>query len=154
MTIVDITIGRHEITVVIGDVTRVLPLGTDTLRERELRTDPPRPEELTNAIGAVYDHLDDVALELPEVLGATVVVHGPAIACIADVEVGAPAELPLVLSRDAAEDVFRTMATEPACDRRLNPGLAAPMVDEIVAGCCAVVAVLRRLRLDAVTVEH
>jgi exopolyphosphatase/guanosine-5'-triphosphate,3'-diphosphate pyrophosphatase len=59
----------------------------------------------------------------------------------------------MILSREAAEDVFRTMATEPLALRRQNPGLPADRADIIVAGCCILVATMRRLRLDEIVVS-
>ena len=41
--------------------------------------------------------------------------------------------------------MFRTMATESADDRRHNPGLPAERVDFIVAGCCILVTIMRRM---------
>jgi hypothetical protein len=41
------------------------------LTETELHRDPPRPEELTNAIGLVTDFMDDLVREQPHVLDAT-----------------------------------------------------------------------------------
>jgi exopolyphosphatase/guanosine-5'-triphosphate,3'-diphosphate pyrophosphatase len=47
------------------------------------------------------------------------------------------------LTRSAAEDVFRTLATEARADRIHNPGLEEARADVIVGGCCVLVAVLR-----------
>ena len=57
------------------------------------------------------------------------------------------------LTRDAAEDVFRTLATERLSDRVHNPGLPADRADIIVGGCCVLVGVMRRLRLDSLVVS-
>ena len=45
---------------------------------RSCPADPPRPDELTNVIGAVQDRLDDVLRELPDAIDATVAVRGSA----------------------------------------------------------------------------
>jgi hypothetical protein len=66
------------------------------------------------------------------------------------VEVGGAATLPFELSRDAAEDVFRTMVTEAATDRARNPGLPADMVHPILGVVCAVIGVMRFLRVESV----
>jgi exopolyphosphatase/guanosine-5'-triphosphate,3'-diphosphate pyrophosphatase len=58
------------------------------------------------------------------------------------------------LTRDAAEDVFRTLATEPLADRRHNPGLQSERADVIVGGCCVLVAVMRHLDLDEILVSE
>jgi exopolyphosphatase/guanosine-5'-triphosphate,3'-diphosphate pyrophosphatase len=152
MSAVRVSFGRADTTAVLDDEQMVLPVGIDTLVERELITDPPRPEELTNAIGLVFDHFDDVVRLLPHVVGASVEMEGPEVRAMAAVEVGAVPSLPFVLTRDAAEDVFRTLATESHRQRAHNPGLDPLLVGTIVGGCCAVVAVMRRLHLDEVTV--
>jgi len=128
------------------------PVGARLLSEATLLGDPPRPEELTNAIGAMVDHLDDVVRERPDVIGAEVCVSGPEVLAIAAVELGHDAPLPIELGREAIEDVFRTLATERATDRRHNPGLPGALVGTVVAGCCILVALMRRLHLDSITV--
>jgi exopolyphosphatase / guanosine-5'-triphosphate,3'-diphosphate pyrophosphatase len=58
------------------------------------------------------------------------------------------------LTRDAAEDVFRTLATEPY-DRRIhNPGLEKARADVIVGGCCVLVALFRRFGFDEMIVSE
>jgi exopolyphosphatase / guanosine-5'-triphosphate,3'-diphosphate pyrophosphatase len=131
-----------------------IPLGAVSLGAAELSSDPPRPEELTNAIGAVIDHLDDMVRELPLAATADAVhVVGRLAGVIAAVEFGGEPPMPFALSRSAAEDVFRTVATEPAAARALNPGLPADFVDTIVAACCIVVASMRHLHLDEITMR-
>jgi exopolyphosphatase/guanosine-5'-triphosphate,3'-diphosphate pyrophosphatase len=131
-----------------------LPIGGTDIQRRHLSNDPPLPEQLTNAIGEVLDHLEDAKRELEALLDATAVrVSGAVPMVIAAVEVGAPIDADeFVLTRDAAEDVFRTLATETHDERRHNPGLPLEHVPTVVGGCCVVVAVLRGLHLDAVTV--
>ncbi len=146
-----IVAGARELVVEIAGCVHRLPIGTDHVAA-ELHHDPPWAEELTNAIGAVVDHVDDVLREHPAAERAATSIAGPLLPVLADVELGVPAVLPLTLPRDAVEEVFRTMATEPAADRRHNPGLPAAQVDTIVAACCVVVGVMRRLRLDEITI--
>lgn len=124
-----------------------LPVGLARLLACLGRNDPPRPEDLTNTIGLVADHLDDLLRELPQALDGPVLLGGAVMRSIAAVEVGAEVAAPFVIHRDAAEEVFRTLATEPATSRARNPGLAAGDVELAVAACCALVAVLRTLRL-------
>jgi exopolyphosphatase/pppGpp-phosphohydrolase len=131
-----------------------IPFGIDRLRDLYLGSDPPRPEELTNAIGAVVDHLDDLVRDHPDVLGAATSVSGHEARAIAAVEVGGTPTLPFELAREAAEEVFRTLVTEPRADRALNPGLEPHLVDRVVAGSCVVVGVMRRLHLASVTVSE
>ena len=57
------------------------------------------------------------------------------------------------LSRAAAEDVFRTLATETAEDRAWNPGLGPERVDVIVGGLCVLVETMRTLELGSITVS-
>ena len=130
-----------------------LPVGVTAIA-RDVSSDPPRPEELVNAIGIVSDHIDDVRRALPELTdaGLTVTISGIEVVAIAAVEVGANASLPFELSRHAAEDVFRTLATETRAERARNPGLDHALVDTVVAGCCIVVAIIRSLQLDHVMV--
>jgi exopolyphosphatase/guanosine-5'-triphosphate,3'-diphosphate pyrophosphatase len=58
------------------------------------------------------------------------------------------------LTKAAAEDVFRTLATEPLADRRHNPGLPADRADVIVGGCCVLVAIFRGLGLQEIVVSE
>ena len=44
--------------------------------------------------------------------------------------------------------MFRTLATEPAADRRHNPGLEPGRVDVIVGGAIILVTVLRTFGFD------
>ena len=135
------------------------PVGAVVLSETELHRDPPRPEELTNAIGLVTDFMDDLVREQPHVLDATRVVGvAGTIVTIAAVELGIARFDPvalhgMTLTREAAEDVFRTLATESLSDRKSNPGLPAERADVIVGGCCALVGIMRRLRLPSITVS-
>lgn len=133
-------------------LTRVFPVGSEVVGGRHLITDPPRPEELTNAIGMVIDHLDDLVLERPDAIDAEVEVTGTLAIAIAAVEHGGTPPLPFVLQRAAAEDVFRTLATESATERGLNPGLESHLVTSVVAGCCIMVGLMRRLHLPQVEV--
>jgi exopolyphosphatase/guanosine-5'-triphosphate,3'-diphosphate pyrophosphatase len=59
----------------------------------------------------------------------------------------------MALTKDAAEDVFRTLATERLADRVHNPGLTVERAGVIVGGCCILVAIMRRLGLDNITVS-
>ena len=58
------------------------------------------------------------------------------------------------LTRDAAEDVFRTLVTEPLADRKHNPGLEEARADVIVAGACIFVAIMRWLGTDVCLVSE
>ena len=160
--VVDIGGGSTEVMIGQGNSlqhTSSFPVGAVVLTETELHRDPPRPEELTNAIGLVTDFMDDLVREQPHVLDATRVVGvAGTIVTIAAVELGIARFDPvalhgMTLTRDAAEDVFRTLATESLSDRKSNPGLPAERADVIVGGCCALVGIMRRLRLPSITVS-
>jgi len=130
-------------------------VGPATLVANELAgSDPPGPAQLTNALGIVADHLDDLLRADPDVLNAEIVhVTGEEPWHLVVVERGGPVETsPATLERDAAEDVFRLLATETRAQRLANPGLDPDRVDTVVATCCVVLAVMRRLRLERVSV--
>ncbi|MGA1239171.1 MAG: hypothetical protein ACO3XZ_00345 [Ilumatobacteraceae bacterium] len=137
-----------------------IPFGAVSITEAELHRDPPRPEELTNAISLVSDAVDDIAHNYP-LIGHVDRVVGVAgtIVTVAAVEVGQKTFDPsalhkLKLSREAIEDVFRTLATEPLSDRVFNPGLPRDRADIIVGGCCVLVAVMRRLQISELIVSQ
>jgi len=126
-----------------------IDVGCVRLTERWIHTDPPAPEELHAAISVTTQHLEDVVREHPEMREhGTVVGLAGTVSTVAAVEIGLPeydrSQLHhFVLTRAAAEDVFRTLATEAREDRVHNPGLEDARADVIVGGCCALVAVMR-----------
>ena len=148
------TVGTESI-----DIFASIPFGAVTSTDSHISSDPPRPEDLTNLIGAVSDELEDITRDHPVIgtITRTVGVAGT-IVTIAAVELGLhtfddSALHAMTLTREAVEDVFRTMATEPLALRIQNPGLTSDKADIIVAGCCILVATMRRLRLAAITVS-
>lgn len=134
----------------------IIPVGPVGLVEEQLEhADRPAPEQLTNALGIVTDHLDDVIRESPLVLATpTVAFGGPHALALARVELGRT-DLPLDydLDRTDADEVFRTLVSESRSDRIHNPGLDAAHVDTIIGTCCVVLAVMRRLELSTVAFE-
>lgn len=152
ITVLDIGGGSTELIIDTGSgpVVSSLPVGAGRLTEAELHDDPPLPEQLSNAIGMVNDRLEDAFMAVPALADtATLVGVGGTIRVAAAVEVGIdPTEAlnGFHFSRAAAEDVFRTLATETLADRVYNPGLPESRAEVIVGGCCVLVAVLRRLR--------
>lgn len=161
IVVVDIGGGSTEFTIGVREpeVTFSLPYGAVVTTETELAHDPPRPEELTNAIGAVEDDLEELARAHPALISDPLVVGiAGTIVTVAAVEIGLTsfedaALHGFVLSKDAAEDVFRTLATERLADRLFNPGLPRDRADIIVGGCCVLVGIMRRLRLDSLVVS-
>ena len=149
----DVTIGSESTVVSLADGTHHIPWGHRNLTERWLADDdPPRPDALTNALGTIDDHLDDLLRLHPE---AAVVdrwtFSGAAAAALAALEVGHPVDAAHHdLPRPTAEEVFRLVATEPARDRADNPGLPSDHVDTIIATSCIVQACMRRFHLDVV----
>jgi exopolyphosphatase/guanosine-5'-triphosphate,3'-diphosphate pyrophosphatase len=158
MTPGTLTVGidDHLLTVeVAGGARHTVPVGPVTLLDGPLRgADPPPPANLTNALGLVQDHLDDLLIEAPSIAAApAVVLVGAHAVAMARVEIGAD-DVPddYVLRRADADEVFRTLALEPAADRRHNPGLPEPHVESIVATCCVILGIMRRLELGAVQI--
>ena len=140
-----------------------LDMGSVRWTERFLASDPPRPEELSSAISVARLHLDDIDREHP-VIGkgapaAQLVGVAGTITTVAAVEIGLDPYDPevidgFVLTRAAAEDVFRTLATERLADRVHNPGLHVDRAPVIVGGCCILVAVMRHWDLDECVVRE
>jgi uncharacterized protein len=136
-----------------------IPLGFASLTAEWLAGDPPHPAGLTNALGAVDDHLDDVEREHPEIgeLARSkdgVWFGGETITSLACLELGREDAPPTVLlDRAAAEDIFRLVATESAADRAHNPGLPSQHVETIIATCCVVLSVMRRFHLEQINLQ-
>ncbi|CAN5476754.1 Ppx/GppA phosphatase family protein [soil metagenome] len=134
-------------------------VGCVRLTERYLDSDPPAPEELHAAISVTESYLEDVERELPAIRGARCIVGvAGTVTTVAAVELGLAGydrdrTHHFTLTRAAAEDVFRTLATEARADRIHNPGLEEARADVIVGGCCVLVAVLRWLESDLLVSE-
>mgnify|MGYP000889725858 CR=1 FL=1 len=137
-----------------------LDVGCVRLTERFITADPPPPEDLSAAISYTDSWLDDVVRELPDWTTARQVIGlAGTVSTVAAVELGLAdydrdAIHGFTLTREAAEDVFRTLATEARADRIHNPGLEEARADVIVGGCCALVAILRRLGLAEIRVSE
>jgi exopolyphosphatase / guanosine-5'-triphosphate,3'-diphosphate pyrophosphatase len=135
-------------------------VGCVRLTERFLHSDPPKAEELSAAISVTLAHLEDVARELPAAREARRLVGlAGTVTTVAAVELGLPAydrerTHHFRLTRAAAEEVFRTLATEARADRIHNPGLEEARADVIVGGCCVLVAVLRFFEADELLVSE
>jgi exopolyphosphatase / guanosine-5'-triphosphate,3'-diphosphate pyrophosphatase len=149
--VVDIGGGSTE--VVVGTTTaeggRSLDLGCVRLTEQWLHSDPPAAEELSNAVGYVRDELEELRTQLPILDGGRRLVGlAGTVSAVAAIEQGLATYdrdrvHHFVLTKAAAEDVFRTLATEKLADRIYNPGLERERADVIVGGCIILVGVMR-----------
>ena len=135
-------------------------IGCVRVTERFLESDPPKPEELANAIGVVRDILEDLVRDVPAVKAAARLVGlAGTVTTMAAVEQGL-AEYDrdrihhFVLTRHAAEDVFRTLATERRADRIHNPGLEEARADVIVGGAVVLITIMRTFGFDECLVSE
>jgi len=128
-------------------------IGCVRLTEKFLHSDPPAPEELSQSFDVVRGHLDDVARVIPSVAEVRRFVGlAGTVTTMAAVELGLATydrdrTHHFVLTRAAAEDVFRTLATENRRQRMHNPGLEEARADVIVGGAVIVVAIMRYFEL-------
>jgi exopolyphosphatase / guanosine-5'-triphosphate,3'-diphosphate pyrophosphatase len=160
--VVDIGGGSTEFIVGTDEVEGVISVdvGCVRLTEKFLAHDPPQPEELTACISLADAYLDDVVREVPASAEArTLVGLAGTITTVAAVEIGlATYDRDRIhhfrLTRGAAEDVFRTLATESRAERLHNPGLEEARADVIVGGCCVLVALFRRFGFDEMIVSE
>jgi exopolyphosphatase/guanosine-5'-triphosphate,3'-diphosphate pyrophosphatase len=142
------------------DQIRSFDIGCVRLTEKHLLSDPPAPEELSNAIAEAVGWFEDLGREVPAVGDVqTVVGVAGTITTVAAVEIGLPAydrhaTHHFVLGRAAIEDVFRTLATERLADRVHNPGLERERADVIVGGMCVLVALVRTLGIEELLVSE
>jgi len=130
---------------------RSVDMGCVRLTEKFLHSDPPLAEELSNAVGTVRDHLEDIVREVPEVVEARRLIGvAGTVTTMAAVELGLQEYdrgriHHFLLTKAAAEDVFRTLATEALADRVWNPGLERERADIIVGGAVILVGIMRHL---------
>ena len=135
-------------------------IGCVRLTEKFLHSDPPAPEELSQAFDVVRGHLDDVARVIPSAAEARCFVGlAGTVTTMAAVELGLATYdreriHHFVLTRAAAEDVFRTLATESRRQRIHNPGLEEARADVIVGGAVVVVAIMRYFELQECLVSE
>ena len=135
-------------------------IGCVRLTEEFFENDPPLPEELHACLSVVGGHIDDALREIPNI-GDEVTLVGLAgtVSCIAAIEIGLEKYdrekiHHFHLSKDAVEDVFRTLATENKFERMSNPGLEEDRADVIVAGTAILVKVMRQLQLTECLVSE
>jgi len=160
--VVDIGGGSTELAFGTSEPEAVMSIdvGSVRLTERWIESDPPAPEELHACISVTTQYLEDVVREHPVMKDAkTFVGLAGTVSTVAAVEIGLPEYdrdrlHHFTLTRAAAEDVFRTLATERHADRIANPGLEEARADVIVGGCCALVSVLRFFAADELLVSE
>lgn len=135
-------------------------VGCVRLTEAYLDHDPPLPEELVACLSLTDTYIEDVVRAIPAAHDVkTFVGLAGTISTVAAVEQGL-AEYDrnrihhFRLTREAAEDVFRTLATESLEDRRHNPGLEPERADVIVGGCCVLQAIMRHFQFDSCLVSE
>jgi exopolyphosphatase/guanosine-5'-triphosphate,3'-diphosphate pyrophosphatase len=137
-----------------------IDIGCVRLTEQYLHGDPPTPEELSVAVSVVRDHLADVDRAVPGAAHAkTMIGTAGTVWTMGAIELGVDAsESDRIhhsrLSRAAAEEIFRTLATEPVEVRRHNPGLEPGRVDVIVGGVIVVVTAMRHWGFDELLVSE
>ena len=160
--VVDIGGGSTEFIVGTTEVeaARSIDIGCVRFTETYIEHDPPRPEELHACISVTQSWLDDVAQELSGLRTArTFVGLAGTITTMAAVELGLAAwDRDAIhhfrFERDAIEETFRTLVTEPLEDRRHNPGLEPARADVIVAGASIFVAIVRWLGAEECLVSE
>ena len=165
LAVIDIGGGSTEIGVSsLTDVSKCesyvsIPIGSSRLTERYLHSDPPKPEELTNAIRDVRDSISD-AISSNNVLANAKTFIGVAatFTTVGAIEIGLTKfnfdKLHgFVLTREMIEEIFRTLATEDLETRKFNPGLDPERADLIVGGICILVAIMRQLDLAQITIS-
>jgi exopolyphosphatase/guanosine-5'-triphosphate,3'-diphosphate pyrophosphatase len=134
-------------------------IGCVRVTEKFLTSDPPAPEELTNALTVVRDYLDDVVRDVPAAADAACLVGlAGTVTTVATVELGIDYDRDRIhhfrLTRAAVEDVFRTLATETRAQRVHNPGLERARADVIVGGVVILAAIMRYFGFDECLVSE
>ena len=160
--VVDLGGGSTELCVgtTVCEAAMSLDVGCVRLTEKYLHSDPPKPEELHACISVTGTHLDDVDREMPAARQArTFVGLAGTISTAAAVEQGLAAYdrdkiHHFELTKAAAEDVFRTLATESRADRAFNPGLEPGRVDVIVGGMAVLVKIMRHFGFESCLVSE
>ncbi len=160
--VVDLGGGSTELSVgtAFCEAAMSLDVGCVRLTEKYLHGDPPLPEELHACLSVTGAHLDDVDREMPEARRArTLVGLAGTVSTAAAVEQGLLAYdrgkiHHFDLTKAAAEEVFRTLATEARADRAANPGLEPGRVDVIVGGMAILVKIMRHFGFESCLVSE
>ena len=126
-------------------------IGCVRLTEEFFEDDPPLPEQLHACLTVVGGHIDDAVREIPKITEvSTLVGLAGTVSSVAAIEIGLERYNRerihhFRLSKEAVEDVFRTLATENRLERISNPGLEEERADVIIAGTAILVKVMRQL---------
>ncbi|HEX4905389.1 MAG TPA: exopolyphosphatase [Acidimicrobiales bacterium] len=160
--VVDIGGGSTELAYGTTEAEAVMSVQVGCVRmtERWIHSDPPAPEELHAVVNVTTQYLEDVVREHPVMREAkTMVGLAGTVSTVAAVEIGLPAYdrdriHHFTLTRAAAEDVFRTLATEARADRIHNPGLEEARADVIVGGTAVLVSVMRFFHAPSLLVSE
>ncbi|CAM8645120.1 GppA Exopolyphosphatase [Acidimicrobiia bacterium] len=142
------------------EATISVDIGCVRMTEAWLHSDPPKPEELSQALSVIELHCDDVLRAIPQIGEAkTFVGLAGTVNAAAAVEIGMTTYdrdkvHHLRMTRAMVEDVFRTLATESVEERKDNPGLEPERADVIVGGMCVLVTVMRRFGLREMLVSE
>lgn len=135
-------------------------IGSSRLTQKYISHDPPQPEELSACLSIITEHLKDLERAVPAVGQARQLVGlAGTVTTAAAVELGLAEYDPerlhhFLLEKPAAEDVFRTLATENRQQRLANPGLDPERVDVIVGGLCILVQVMRYFGFESCLVSE
>ena len=142
------------------EATISIDVGCVRMTEAWLHSDPPMPEELSQALSVIELHCDDVLRAIPQIGEAkTFVGLAGTVNAAAAVEIGMTTYdrekvHHLRMTRAMVEDVFRTLATESLEERKDNPGLEPERADVIVGGMCVLVTIMRRFGLREMLVSE
>ena len=137
-----------------------LDIGCVRITEQYLESDPPAPEELSAAVARCATCVADVPRVDPrcsrrgDARRSRRHHHDRRRDRAGAARVRPREDPPLPLTREAAEDVFRMLATETAAQRAHNPGLEPGRVDVIVGGTSCSSAILRVLGFDEMLVSE
>ncbi len=160
--VVDIGGGSTEFAVgsasMIGGLS--VQMGCVRMTEKYIEHDPARPEELSNCLAEVKGLLDDVVREVPSAaLASRLVGLAGTVSTTAAIDLGLTEYdrsriHHFTLTKEAVEDVFRTLATENRTERSHNPGMEPGRVDVIVGGLCVLVGVMRYFSFEECIVSE
>jgi exopolyphosphatase/guanosine-5'-triphosphate,3'-diphosphate pyrophosphatase len=131
-----------------------IDVGCVRLTEAHIEHDPPRPEELLDCLSMTEAHIDEMArthllaFEAKQLVGVAGTVTTAAAVELGLASYDSSRIHHFRLTREAVEDVFRTVATENSEQRLGNPGLEADRNDVFVAGMCILVEIMRFFDFD------